>query len=90
MDLLEPDVQVCQSLGNSSLLDLPQGLRVADPVADQDRDLRPAGGCIPAGNGSMSCSRNEPGRSLAVACGCGATSQTGVIASEWIWRTSAR
>ena len=39
-------------------------------------------------NGAMSCWRKLPGDSASVACSWGATPQTGVIASEWIRRTS--
>lgn len=34
---------------------------------------------MPPGKGAISCSRQLPGPSLGVACGCGDTSQTGVI-----------
>ena len=43
---------------------------------------------MPAGKGSMSCSRNDPGRSGGVAWGWGATSQTKSSASLWMCRRS--
>ena len=90
MDLLEAGVEDRERLGDRSLR-LPSRSALPRRSSRASRPARRsiAGGCMPPGNGSMSCSRNEPGPSRSVACGCGATSQTGVIASAWTWRTSA-
>ena len=90
MDLLEPRVQPRQRLREPVVLGLAQGLGVLTQSRISTGTWVQSGGCMPPGKGSMSCSRNEPGRSFAVAWGCGATSQTGVIASEWTSRSSER
>lgn len=43
MDLLEPRVQPGQGLWEVGRIDRGQSLGIADPVADEHRDLRPIG-----------------------------------------------
>ena len=81
VDALEHVVHVSEPLGKRGLcVWVAESVHGLHPVQPQVGHLCKGWRFHAAGEGAISCSRQFPGPSLGVACGCGATSHTGVMA----------